>query len=154
MRGRIHAGLVASLLLGLVTTWALPRSAHGQSSAAPCTTASAACTEWIAVKAQPQRVLVYRSYPLDRRNEGIVRALVMVHGGLRLAEDQFTNELAAAFLSGALDDTILVAPRFASNTSAASYGRGAGRWRKRRTGSARTRADSWRNGSPVIGNLS
>jgi len=65
-------------------------------------------------------LLVYRSYPLDQRNERIVRALVMVHGGLRLAADQFTNELAAAFLAGALDDTVLLAPRFASNTSAPS----------------------------------
>ena len=96
---RIRRGVVACLLFGLVTTLAVAPSAHGQSSATPCTTANAVCTEWIAVKGHPQQLLVYRSYPLDQRNERIVRALVMVHGGLRLAADQFTNELAGAFLS-------------------------------------------------------
>jgi pimeloyl-ACP methyl ester carboxylesterase len=102
------------------------------------------------VKAQPQRLLVYRSYPLDRRNERIVRALVMVHGGLRLAADQFTNELAAAFLNGALADTLLVAPRFASNTTAACADVLAAQEANWICEDAR--ADSWRNGSPVIGN--
>jgi pimeloyl-ACP methyl ester carboxylesterase len=101
-------------------------------------------------------LLVYRSYPLDRRNESIVRALVMVHGGLRLAADQFTNELAAAFLSGALGDTVLVAPRFASNTSAPSTDAFAcldtlaseeANWI-----CEDQRPESWRNGSPAIGN--
>jgi hypothetical protein len=130
----------------------MPRFAHGQSSAAPCVSASAACTEWIAVEAQPQRVLVYRSYPLDRQNKGIVRGLVMLHGGLRLAADQFTNELAAAFLSEALDDTILIAPRFASNTTAACMDVLAAQEANWICEDAR--ADSWRNGSPMIGHYS
>jgi len=80
----------------------------------------------------------------------------MVHGGLRLAADQFTNELAAAFLSGALADTVLVAPRFASNTSAPSTDAFAcldtlaseeANWI-----CEDQRPESWRNGSPAIGN--
>ncbi len=153
-RCRARVALIASLLLGLVTTRGM---AQGEPTVAPCTTATTVCTEWIGVKGHPLQLLVYRSYPLDQRNERIVRALVMVHGGLRLAADQFTNELAAAFLAGALDDTVLLAPRFASNTSAPSA-----------TGAAAcldvlapreanwicedSRADSWRNGSPAIGN--
>src|SRR6186713_1719451 len=118
MKGcRARVALIASLLLGLVTTRGM---AQGEPTVAPCTTATTVCTEWIGVKGHPLQLLVYRSYPLDQRNERIVRALVMVHGGLRLAADQFTNELAAAFLAGALDDTVLLAPRFASNTSAPS----------------------------------
>ena len=114
--GRVLAGIA----LGLVATCATPFIAQARPSPAPCVTANTACTEWIGVKGHPLQLLVYRSYPLDQRNERIVRALVMVHGGLRLAADQFTNELAAAFLAGSLDDTVLLAPRFASNTSAPS----------------------------------
>jgi len=44
-----------------------------------------------------------------------VRALVVVHGQGRDADNYFRTALAAAFLAGALDDTILIAPRFASN---------------------------------------
>ena len=74
----------------------------------------------------------------------------MVHGGLRLAADQFTNELAAAFLSGALADTLLIAPRFASNTNAACADVLAAQEANWICEDAR--ADSWRNGSPAIGN--
>ena len=84
-------------------------------SAAPCTSASAACTEWINVSGGPARALVYRTYSLDARNDGITRALIMVHGGSRDAHNYFRHVLAAAFLAGALDDTVIIAPRFAAN---------------------------------------
>ena len=146
---RTHASVLNSVLLGLVA-WTMATSAWSQSSAAPCTATDPACTEWIAVQPHPQRLLVYRSYPLDRRNESIVRALVTVHGGLRLAADQFTNELAGAFLAGALADTILVAPRFASNTTAAcidDIDAQEANWI-----CEDARPESWRNGSAAIGN--
>jgi pimeloyl-ACP methyl ester carboxylesterase len=149
-RCRAGASFVGCSMLGLLAAFAAPRPARGQTPPSPCVIANAECTEWIAVRSQPQRVLVYRSYPLDRRNEHIVRALVMVHGGLRLAADQFTNELAAAFLVGALNDTLLVAPRFASNTSAACMDVLAAEEANWTCEDAR--ADSWRNGSPAIGN--
>ena len=102
MRGcRARVVLIASSLLGLVTARGM---AQGQPAVAPCTTANAVCTEWIGVKGHPQQVLVYRSYPLDQRNERIVRALVMVHGGLRLAADQFTNELRVVVEACGHDD--------------------------------------------------
>jgi hypothetical protein len=41
--------------------------------------------------------------------------VVIVHGGSRDANVNFTHVLAAAFLAGALDDTVIVSPRFASN---------------------------------------
>jgi len=83
--------------------------------AAPCIEASAACTEWIAMAEAPMRALVYRSHALATRNDRITRAVVIVHGGSRDANVNFTNVLAAAFLAGALDDTVVVSPRFASN---------------------------------------
>jgi len=79
---------------------------------APCTAANAACTEWISVGAG--RSLIYRNYPLETRNEGVRRALIMVHGAGRDADNYFRNALAAAFLAGALEDTVIIAPRLAS----------------------------------------
>lgn len=83
--------------------------------AAPCTTANATCTEWIAVAGGPARSLIYRTYSTDARSEGITRALIMVHGQGRDADNYFRHVLGAAFLAGALDDTIIISPRFAAN---------------------------------------
>ena len=83
-------------------------------SAAPCITATAACTEWIALRGGPERSLVYRSHAMDTPNEKITRALIVVHGAGRNADDYFRTGVAAAFLAGALDDTIVIAPRLAS----------------------------------------
>lgn len=83
--------------------------------AGPCVTAVSACTEWVTLGGGPSHSLVYRSYPLDTRNEAISGALVMVHGAGRDADNYFRSALAAGFLAGALDHTIIIAPRFASN---------------------------------------
>ena len=84
-------------------------------SAAPCTTTKADCTEWITFGGGPSRSLIYRTYPLDQKNEAITRALIMVHGAGRDADHYFRTALAAAFLAGALDDTLVISPRFASS---------------------------------------
>ena len=83
--------------------------------AAPCTAARADCTEWITFNGGQARSLVYRTYPLDQKNESIRRVLIMVHGAGRDADNYFRTALAAAFLAGALDDTLVISPRFASN---------------------------------------
>jgi alpha/beta hydrolase family protein len=90
-------------------------AAPARAAGAPCIVAKSECTEWIVFAGGPARSLVYRTYPLDQRNDRIVRALVMVHGAGRDADNYFRSALAAAFLAGALDDTAVVAPRFASN---------------------------------------
>lgn len=82
--------------------------------AAPCTMPAAACTEWIAIGGGPARSLVYRSYSLNARNDRIRRALVVVHGSDRDAQGYFEIGIAAARLAGALDDTLVISPRFAS----------------------------------------
>ena len=82
--------------------------------AEPCAKATTECTEWVKL-GEPAQGLIYRTYSLDKKNEKIVRALVVVHGQGRDADNYFRTALAAAFLAGALDDTILIAPRFASN---------------------------------------
>ncbi len=83
--------------------------------AAPCTTAAHGCTEWVNLGGGQARSLVYRTYPLDTKNEKITRALIMIHGAGRDADNYFRTALAAAFLAGALEDTIVISPRFASN---------------------------------------
>lgn len=85
---------------------------------APCTSATLDCTEWIKPAGQLSRVLVYRTHPFETRNENITRVFVFVHGILRDADNHFRTALAAAFLPDGLDDTMIVAPRFASNSSA------------------------------------
>jgi pimeloyl-ACP methyl ester carboxylesterase len=93
-----------------------PTAAAAQRSATtPCTTATAACTEWVTVGGGPGRSLVYRSYPLDTRNEAITNVLVVVHGAGRNPDDYFRSALAGAFLAGKLESTIVIAPRMASN---------------------------------------
>ena len=83
----------------------------------PCASVTSDCTEWIRPSGQQSRVLVYRTYPLGKKNEEIKRAFVLVHGILRDADNHFRTALAAAYLADALNDTMIVVPRFASNSS-------------------------------------
>jgi pimeloyl-ACP methyl ester carboxylesterase len=62
----------------------------------------------------PARSLIYRTRSLDVRNDGVRRALIMVHGTNRNADHYFTTATTAAFIAGALDDSIVISPRIAS----------------------------------------
>ena len=93
----------------------LPLAAYG----AACTDTTG-CTEWITFNGGPARSMIYRTYPLTQRNENIKRAFILVHGAGRDADNYFRTATAAAFLAGALDDTIVISPRFASNSGAAT----------------------------------
>jgi pimeloyl-ACP methyl ester carboxylesterase len=62
--------------------------------------------------------MIYRSYPLEVRNEAITRVFVLIHGAGRDADNYFRSATAAAFLGGALDDTLVISPRIASNDGA------------------------------------
>src|SRR5262245_10606366 len=97
----------------LTALLALPAS----SFAAPCITATSECTEWVRLGTGSSRSLIYRTYALDEKNEKIVRALIVVHGAGRDADNYFRSALAATFLAGALEDTIVISPRFAANNS-------------------------------------
>src|SRR3954453_23087345 len=104
------------LLLGALLTASTLISASGQTAArpsasAPCTTATAACTEWVTLGGGPGRSMIYRTHSLDTANERVTRALIMVHGTNRNADHYFDTAKAAAFLAGALDDTVVIAPR-------------------------------------------
>jgi pimeloyl-ACP methyl ester carboxylesterase len=82
------------------------------SVAAPCTTLN--CKEWVALGTGSARSLVYRSQPLTTKNAAIMRAFVLIHGAGRDADNYFRTAVAAGFLAGALDNTIIISPRFAS----------------------------------------
>jgi pimeloyl-ACP methyl ester carboxylesterase len=81
---------------------------------APCTAAEAKCTQFVTLKGGPARSLIYTTYPLDKPNPNIRRALIMVHGTNRNADHYFRTATTAAFLAGALVDAIVIAPRVAS----------------------------------------
>lgn len=83
-------------------------------AAEPCLKATADCTRWVNLGGE-SRSLVYSTYPLDKKNEQIVRALIVVHGQGRDADNYFRTSLAATFLANAFADTIVISPRFASN---------------------------------------
>jgi hypothetical protein len=117
--------------------------------AAPCSTATTGCTEWVTLGGGPSRSLIYRTYPLDTRNENITRALIVVHGAGRDADNYFRTAAAAAFLAAALDDTMVISPRFASNTGgrggcADTLGANEVSWS--------CNGDSWRSGGVSLNN--
>jgi hypothetical protein len=89
----------------------------GVAYGAACTSASPACTEFVTLGGGPSRSLIYRSHPLDARNEKITRALIVIHGTNRDADNYFRTALAAAFLADALEDTEVIVPRIASNST-------------------------------------
>lgn len=78
---------------------------------APCTTATTACEQWIKLGGGPARSMVYSSFPLDKPNAAVTRALIMVHGANRNADHYFETAIGAAFLAGAMENTIVIAPR-------------------------------------------
>src|SRR5256714_6582866 len=87
-------------------------------AAEPCIKATRDCTHWVSLGvslASQSRALVYSTYPLDQKNDKIVRALIVVHGQGRDADNYFRTILAAAFLANAFEDTIVISPRLASN---------------------------------------
>lgn len=100
---------ISILVLAAMTT-ADASAGQGPASVPACTTSTAACTEWVPLRGGPARSMVYRSYPLDARNDRIRRALIMVHGTNRNADHYFATAMAAAFLAGAVGDTLVIAP--------------------------------------------
>ena len=88
----------------------------GSAWGAACITATPACTEFVTLGGGPSRSLVYRTFPLDAKNERITRALIVIHGTNRDADNYFRTALASAFLAGALEDAVVIVPRIASST--------------------------------------
>ena len=106
-----HLLALALIMTGLP---GLAGAATGKAPApTPCIEASARCTQWVALGGGA-RSMVYATYPLGVRNPKIRRALIMIHGTLRNADHYFTTATGAAFLAGALGDTMVIAPALRS----------------------------------------
>lgn len=103
----IKSYLFASLCL-------FPLLVFGQAQP-PCLRASEACTEWVTLDQGPQRGLVYRTHALNQPNTEIEHAVIVIHGQGRNADGYFRHALAGAFLADALQNTLVISPRFASN---------------------------------------
>jgi hypothetical protein len=103
------------VLTALLAVLAPPLPAH----AASCTTAAADCAEWIVIGPDGSRSRIYRTHPLDASTDRITRALVVVHDIDRDAQEYFRIGVAAAMAAGALDETLVIAPRFASRDGVA-----------------------------------
>jgi pimeloyl-ACP methyl ester carboxylesterase len=103
-----------SLVLVSLALAASVSQQNGSAPSAACTTATERCTEWVALGRGPARSLIYRTRSLEVRNDGVRRALIMVHGTNRNADHYFSTAVAASFLAGALDDSVVISPRIAS----------------------------------------
>ena len=70
----------------------------------------------------------------------------MVHGAGRDADNYFRTSLAAGFLAGSLDDTLIIAPRFASNNAGChdTLAENEVDWS--------CNGDSWRSGGTAVNN--
>ena len=113
--------------------------------AASCTTVTLDCTEWVPIGGSHERSMIYRTHSLEKKNARIQRALIVIHGQGRNANDYFRTGVAAAFLAGALDDTIVISPRFASSDGKSckdSLSEGEINWR--------CSGDSWRSGATSV----
>ena len=129
--------LAVSVSLSAASTVAAPVT--------PCLTAGSACTEWIVLGGGPSRSLVYRTYPLDKRNDAITRVLVSIHGAARDADNYFRSTLAAGFLADAFENTLIIVPRLASND-------GAGCRDVLAPNEISWNCNSWRSGGPANSN--
>ena len=90
--------------------------ATAASAAAPCTKPDASCTERVPLGTTGKYGLAYRSHPLRLPDSRIERMLIVIHGAGRNADDYFASGEAGAFLAQALETTLVVSPRFGSNT--------------------------------------
>jgi pimeloyl-ACP methyl ester carboxylesterase len=105
---------ILAIPVAILLSASISCSTAGAAPVAPCTEATEACEQWITFGDGPARSMVYSTYPLETPNPAITRALIMVHGAGRNADHYFETATAAAFLARALDNTIVIAPRFAA----------------------------------------
>ncbi len=91
--------------------------------------------------------LIYRTHPIGAKDAGITRAMIIVHGAGRDADNYFRTAVAAAFLGGALENTIVISPRFASNDD-----RGCRDMLTAYEVSWSCNGDSWRSGGTALNN--
>ncbi len=85
-------------------------------AAAPCVTGTRECQEKIALGPEGRYSIVYRSHPVETPNAEIERAMIVVHGAGRNADNYFASAMAGAFLAGETAKAMVIAPRLAANS--------------------------------------
>lgn len=80
---------------------------------APCATASPACHGELPINRR--FAPYYSSYALATPNAAVTRAIIVIHGNSRDADNYFQSMVNAATAAGTLASTLIVAPHFQSN---------------------------------------
>lgn len=111
MRTAPAFALAATIAGAFATVTPTPVAAQ---AVAPCTHSTPACTRWVTFGGGPSRSRVFASYALDKANPRLTRALIMVHGAGRNADRYFETAMAAGFLAEALNNTLIIAPRYSA----------------------------------------
>jgi pimeloyl-ACP methyl ester carboxylesterase len=121
-------------------------SAGASAAQAPCTEASASCTEMMMVPGAKGGTMIYRSYSLSRPEPAVTHALIIIHGLGRDADSYYASALAGTFTAHALADTIVVAPHFSSSEGSCkdSLAMGEIGWH------CQPRNDTWRTGGESV----
>jgi pimeloyl-ACP methyl ester carboxylesterase len=86
----------------------------------PCITLSAECERWVTLGGGPGRAMAYSTYAVDKLNRNVTRAFILVHGTGRNADHYFETAVAAAFLAGALENTVVISPHFIVDADSAT----------------------------------
>src|SRR5687768_2265479 len=93
---------------------------ESQAQARPCITPTTPCERWMPLGGGPGRAMVYSTYSIDAPNPNLTRAFILIHGTGRNADHYFETAVAAAFLAGALDNTIVISPHFIVDADSAT----------------------------------
>ena len=112
----------------------------------PCIKGQDICTEWVTLDANGSRARIYRTHALSSNHEKIEHAVIVIHGQGRNADGYFRHMLAAAFLADALQNTIVISPRFASHNGKSCLDQ----LDTQEVGWICSGADSWRSGGNQV----
>lgn len=75
--------------------------------------------------------MIYSTFGIDTPNRDITRAFILIHGTGRNADHYFETAVAAAFLAGALENTIVISPHFIVDADSATARRDEVKWPNR-----------------------
>ena len=122
-----HRILLAVLIANILAT----SPAKSQARPEPCVTPTTACERWLPLGGGPGRVMAYSTFSIDAPNPDATRAFILIHGTGRNADHYFETAVAAAFLAGALDNTIVISPHFIVDADSATAKPDEVRWPNR-----------------------
>jgi pimeloyl-ACP methyl ester carboxylesterase len=119
----VYLYLAASVLAGV------PAESRAQTKA--CINSTAQCERWISLGGGSGHAMAYSTYSLDAPNRNATRAFILVHGTGRNADHYFETAVAAAFLAGALENTVVISPHFIVDADSATAKSNEVRWPNR-----------------------